>query len=205
MWHLLSKPGVLFRGHISSLNRVPWVEMSPGKMGHFAGFWESPGFSLKNCYNSTSRCSSSVSDWDSGLEWDSNCALWSHGRLPGRRHVQGVLGHAEEWDPPDPATQASKVRIFTDDGGGYPRCLEHWILLWTVLVLCQVKLVVSDLHVRLKSDEIRMLVMLRMNHEFMEYMRVSYPDTPLSEFKVADTYVYDHGGVDTLDDDEDDE
>jgi hypothetical protein len=50
-----------------------------------------------------------------------------------------------------------------------------------------------------------MLVMLPMNHEFMEYMRVSYPDTPLSEFKVPDTYVYGHGGVDTLDDDEDDE
>jgi hypothetical protein len=50
-----------------------------------------------------------------------------------------------------------------------------------------------------------MLVILRMNHEFMEYMRVSYPDTNLSEFKVPDTYVHDRGGVDTLDDDEDDE
>ena len=72
-------------------------------------------------------------------------------------------------------------------------------------VLSCVKLVVSDLHVSLKADEIRMLVMLRMNHEFMEYMRVSYPDTPLSEFKTADTYVRAHGGVDDLDDDEDDE
>ncbi len=51
----------------------------------------------------------------------------------------------------------------------------------------------------------RMLVMLRMNHEFMEYMRGSYPDTPLSEFKVVDTYVCAHGGLDALDDDEDDE
>ena len=39
----------------------------------------------------------------------------------------------------------------------------------------------------------------------MEYMRVSYPDTPLSEFKVPDTYVQVHGGLDSLDDDEDDE
>jgi hypothetical protein len=34
-----------------------------------------------------------------------------------------------------------------------------------------------------------MLVMLRMNREFMEYMRVSYADTPLSEFRAVDTYV----------------
>ena len=44
-------------------------------------------------------------------------------------------------------------------------------------VLSCVKLVVSDLHVRMKPKEIRMLVMLRMNREFMEYMRASYPDT----------------------------
>ena len=50
-----------------------------------------------------------------------------------------------------------------------------------------------------------MLVMFRMNREFMEYMRVSYPDTPLSEFKSADTYVRVHGDVGGLDDDEDDE
>jgi hypothetical protein len=56
-------------------------------------------------------------------------------------------------------------------------------------VLSCVKLVVSDLHVSLKAEDIRMLVMLRMNHEFMEYMRVSYPDTPLSDFRAADTYV----------------
>ena len=61
-----------------------------------------------------------------------------------------------------------------------------------------VKLVVSDLHkhvnllgLSLKAEEIHMLVMLRMNHEFMEYMRVSYPDTPLSEFKAADTTMRD--------------
>jgi hypothetical protein len=44
-------------------------------------------------------------------------------------------------------------------------------------VLSCVKLVVSDLHVSLKAEEILMLVILRMNHEFMEYMRASYPDT----------------------------
>ena len=64
---------------------------------------------------------------------------------------------------------------------------------------------VSDLHVSLKVDEIRMFVMLRMNREFMEYMRTTYPNTPLSEFKTSDVYVSVHGGVDTLDDDEDDE
>ena len=69
-------------------------------------------------------------------------------------------------------------------------------------VLSCVKLVVSDLHVSLKAEEIRMLVMLRMNRNFMEYMRSSYPDTPLSEFKESDTYVYVHGGVE---DDEDDQ
>ncbi len=73
------------------------------------------------------------------------------------------------------------------------------------LVLSCVKLVVSDLHVSLKPEEIRILVMLRMNHEFMEYMRASYPDTPLSEFKAADPYVCVHRGVEDLDDDEDDE
>ena len=72
-------------------------------------------------------------------------------------------------------------------------------------VLSCVKLVVSDLHVCLKTEEIRILVMIRMNHEFMEYMRTSYPDNPLSEFKSVDTYVCDRGGVETLDDDEDDQ
>ena len=72
-------------------------------------------------------------------------------------------------------------------------------------VLSCLKLVVSDLHVSLKTEEIRILVMFRMNHGFMEYMRTSYPDTPLSEFKAADTYVRAYGGVGGLDDDEDDE
>ena len=72
-------------------------------------------------------------------------------------------------------------------------------------VLSCVKLVVSDLHVSLKPKEIRMLVMLRMNRDFMEYMRASYPDTPLSEFRSVDTYVRDHGGLQALEDDEDDE
>ena len=72
-------------------------------------------------------------------------------------------------------------------------------------VLSCVKLVVSDLHVSLKAEEIRILVILRMNREFMEYMRASYPDTPLSDFRSADTYVRAHGGVQVLDDDDDDE
>ena len=38
-------------------------------------------------------------------------------------------------------------------------------------VVSCLKLVVSDLHVCLKAEEIRMLVMFRMNREFMEYMR----------------------------------
>jgi hypothetical protein len=63
----------------------------------------------------------------------------------------------------------------------------------------------SDFHVSLKAEEIRMLVILRMNREFMEYMRATYPDTPLSEFKVADTYVCTCGGLEALDDDEDDD
>ena len=58
------------------------------------------------------------------------------------------------------------------------------------------KLVVSDLHVSLKADEIRMIVMLRINREFM--------DTPLSDLKTGDTYVHVHRGVHVLDDDEDD-
>ena len=37
-------------------------------------------------------------------------------------------------------------------------------------VLSCVKLVVSDIHESLKTEEIRMLVMFWMNHEFMEYM-----------------------------------
>lgn len=69
-------------------------------------------------------------------------------------------------------------------------------------VLSCLKLVVTDLHVRLKADEIRMLVMLRMNREFMEYMRATYPDTPLSDFKAADTYVREHGGLDSLHDED---
>jgi hypothetical protein len=50
-----------------------------------------------------------------------------------------------------------------------------------------------------------MFVMLRMNRDFMQYMRASYPDTPLSEFRAVDTYVRDHGGVEALEDDEDDD
>ncbi len=63
----------------------------------------------------------------------------------------------------------------------------------------------SDLHVSLKTEEIHMVVILRMNHEPMEYMRVTYPDTSLSEFKGTDTYVRTRGGLEALDDDEDDD
>ena len=71
-------------------------------------------------------------------------------------------------------------------------------------VLSFVKLVVSDLHDSLKPSEIRMLVMLRMNSGFMEYMRKTYPNTPLSEFRTVDTYVHTHG-LDALVDDEEEE
>jgi hypothetical protein len=53
-------------------------------------------------------------------------------------------------------------------------------------VLSSVKLVVSDLHVSLKPSEIR--IILRMNRGFMEYMRKTYPNTPLSEFRTTDEY-----------------
>ena len=62
-------------------------------------------------------------------------------------------------------------------------------------LLSSVKLVVSDLHVCLKVEEIHMCVILQMNREFMEYMTVSYPVTPLSEFKSDHTYVHTHGGL----------
>jgi hypothetical protein len=52
-------------------------------------------------------------------------------------------------------------------------------------------------------DDINHTDMDDINH--MEYMRSSYPDTPLSEFRSVDTYVRVHGGVETLEDDEDDE
>ena len=71
-------------------------------------------------------------------------------------------------------------------------------------VLSSVKLVVSDLHVSLNPSEIWMLVMLRMNRGFMEYIRKTYPDTPLSEFKVTDVYFHTHG-LDVLVDDEEEE
>ena len=70
-------------------------------------------------------------------------------------------------------------------------------------VLFCVKLVVSDIHVSLKPEEIRMLVILRMNREFMDYMymRATDPNTPLSDFKVPDAYVQSHGGIDALEKD----
>ncbi len=67
-----------------------------------------------------------------------------------------------------------------------------------------VKLVVSGLHVSLKPRAIRKLVMLRMNRGFREYMRKTYPNIPLSEFKSADAYVHTHG-LDALVDNEEEE
>ena len=72
-------------------------------------------------------------------------------------------------------------------------------------VLSCVKLVVSDMHVCLKTGEIRMLVMLRMNRKFMEYMRATYPNTQLSNFKVADAYAQSNGGLDAFEEDEEDQ
>ncbi len=68
-------------------------------------------------------------------------------------------------------------------------------------VLSCVKLVVSDIHVRLKPEEIRKIVMLR---EFIEYMRSTYPNTPLSDFKPV-VYVQSNGGLDSLEEGEEDE
>ena len=43
-----------------------------------------------------------------------------------------------------------------------------------------------------------------MNRGFMEYMRKTYTNTPLSEFRAADAYVHTHG-LDALVDDEQEE
>jgi hypothetical protein len=39
----------------------------------------------------------------------------------------------------------------------------------------------------------------------MEYMRETYPNTPMSDFKEVDAYVQSHGGLDALEEDEEDE
>ncbi len=99
------------------------------------------------------------------------------------------------------------LAILEETSSKPPRFWRQWLCsgdMCQVGVSC-VKLVVSDLHVSLKAEEIRMLVMLRMNLGFMEYMRSSYPDTPLSEFRAVDTYARAHGGVEDLEDDQDDE
>ena len=49
-------------------------------------------------------------------------------------------------------------------------------LWWLWLVGCVWLTRVSE------DDELRVFVILRMNREFMEYMRTTYPDTPLSEW-----------------------
>jgi hypothetical protein len=70
-------------------------------------------------------------------------------------------------------------------------------------VVSSVKLVVSDLHVSLKPSEIWMLVMLRMNHGFMEYMRKLTQTHPCRNSRTH-AYVRTHG-LDTLVDDEEQE
>jgi hypothetical protein len=95
------------------------------------------------------------------------------------QHVQGVLGYFP--------SESLRIQQGKSAKFGYrPMTVATLGVLNTEsfceCVLSCVKLVVSDLHVSLKVEEIHMLVMLRMNHEFMEYMRVSYPDTQLSEF-----------------------
>ena len=103
------------------------------------------------------------------------------------QHVQGVLGYSP--------SESLRIQHGKSAKFGYPPMMTLATLgtlnaeSFCECVLSCVKLVVSDLHISLKVDEIRMLVMFRMNHEFMEYMRVRYPDTPLSEFKSVDTYV----------------
>ena len=72
-------------------------------------------------------------------------------------------------------------------------------------VLSSVKLVVSVIRVRLKTEEIRILVILRMSREFNEYMRVTYPNTPLSDFKSPDVYVKSNEGLDPLEEDQEDQ
>ena len=125
-----------------------------------------------------------------------------HAHSPGRRvHTSSVWKHLSrigKHDVPGHAMTADMTHVCRGLGALNDESFCE-------RVLSCVKLVVSDLHVRLKAEEIRMLVMLRMNREFMEYMRVTYPDTPLSEFKVADTYVRTRGGLETLVDDEDDD
>ncbi len=81
----------------------------------------SRGFRSQKCKRSTRRCDCSSSGGVSGLEWDSI--------------VQGVLGYVEEWLPPDAERTHNQVRIFAHDDGGYPRDLEHWVVLWVSLVL----------------------------------------------------------------------
>ena len=41
-----------------------------------------------------------------------------------------------------------------------------------------------------------MFVMIRINHDFMEYMRETYPTTPLSDFKTVNPYVERNTGLD---------
>jgi len=134
-----------------------------------------------------------------------------HTHSPGRRqHTSAVWTHLRHIDKHDVSGHEMKDHSVKF---GYLSMMSVTTLgtlnteSFCECVLSCVKLVVSDLHVCLKTEEIHMLVMLRMNHEFMEYMRATYPDTPgpLSEFKGTDTYVCTRGGVESLDDDEDDQ
>ena len=160
-------------------------------------------FHSKKCYISNSGCTSSVSDGHCCLEWPSSSAVWSHRWLAGHQHVQAVLGYDGEWDPADTSTEDNKVRILTDDDGDYPRRLERWVLLWAGLVLSQV----GGVWLTREAEDRWNTDVCHASDEPGVYgvHEATYPNTPLSEFKTADTYVRVHGGVDALDDDEDDE
>ena len=82
--------------------------------------------------------------------------------FPINQHVQGVLGYSP--------SESLRIQDGKSAKFGYLSMMTVTTLgslnteSFCERVLSCVKLVVSDLHVRLKAEEIRMLVMLRMNH-----------------------------------------
>jgi hypothetical protein len=87
------------------------------------------------------------------------------------QHIQGVLGYSP--------SESLRIQHGKSAKFGYLSMMTVPTLgalnaeSFCERVLSCVKLVVSDLHVSLIVEEIHMLVMFRMNHEFMEYMRTS--------------------------------
>ena len=140
-------------------------------------------------------------------------AVTSNGPAPAQYDVMADLLHANMFKVYSDMLRSESLRLkkgLSDKFGYLPMMAVSTLGALNAESFCErvlscVKLVVSDLHVRLKAEEIHMLVMLRMNHEFMEYMRATYPDTPLSEFKESDTYVCARGGLESFDDDEEDD